>query len=73
MNKEEIHKASIGNPCDANWQVEDIRGVACYISCRNCGTVLQSGCTPKCLKAEEPKATPMWSAKDHNDPLFFNY
>jgi hypothetical protein len=52
MNKEDIHKASIGNPCDANWQVEDIKGVACYISCRACGTVLQSGCTPKCLKSE---------------------
>ena len=44
---------SRGKECEANWKVQTIGGNAAYaISCRNCGTILQSDCTPKCLLHE---------------------
>lgn len=47
-DKFEISK---GKPCNANWKVETHGGVLHMVSCRTCGTILQSDCTPKCLKS----------------------
>jgi hypothetical protein len=64
MNKEQFkrlgfserHELAKGEECAANWQVERIGGdAAFYISCRQCGTELQAGCTPKCLEHEDPR------------------
>lgn len=35
--------------CSANWQVIDRSGLY-IIKCRDCGTILAEGGTPKCLK-----------------------
>ncbi len=49
------HEISKGTKCNASWQVRTIGGSAAYaISCRECGTVLQSDCTPKCLLLHPP-------------------
>lgn len=42
-------KKSRGLECKASWQVKNISGNLYHISCMHCGTVLQTGCTPKCL------------------------
>lgn len=50
------HEISKGTKCNASWQVRTIGGDAGYaISCRECGTVLQSDCTPKCLLLHPPQ------------------
>lgn len=49
------HVISKGIKCSASWQVQQVGGDAGYfISCRECGTMLQSDCTPKCLLHETP-------------------
>jgi len=49
------HEISKGTKCNASWQVRTIGGSAAYaVSCRECGTVLQSDCTPKCLLLHQP-------------------
>lgn len=49
------HVISKGIKCNASWQVQQVGGDAGYfISCRECGTMLQSDCTPKCLLHETP-------------------
>ncbi len=48
------HEISKGIKCNASWQVRTIGGNLHAISCRECGTVLQSDCTPKCLLLHPP-------------------
>ncbi len=44
----ERHFLTRGEPCKASWQVRGVGG-ANVVSCRTCGTQVQSDCVPKCL------------------------
>jgi hypothetical protein len=45
------HLHSVGKECEASWEIRKVGGDAGYhISCRTCGTWLQSGCVPECLQ-----------------------
>jgi hypothetical protein len=49
------YEISKGTLCKASWQVQQVGGDAAYfISCRECSTMLQSDCTPKCLLNHTP-------------------
>jgi hypothetical protein len=41
---------SQGEKCNASWQVSSVDGSLYKVECRSCGTILQSGCVPKCLE-----------------------
>ncbi len=63
------HEISKGTKCNASWQVRTIGGNLHAISCRNCGTVLQSDCTPKCLLHHPPltDANTVLCGEGHNE------
>lgn len=61
----EIHKKkgfaemlakSKGRPCKANWEVITYAGTLHMVSCRTCGTVIQTDCIPRCLLNEKKDA-----------------
>lgn len=65
MTKDEFKKywfstrlhLSQGKRCDASWQVQSIGGAGYAISCRVCGTQLQSNFTPRCLRDVKDEET----------------